>query len=402
MNPSDFLPDNPEGLERFIDKIREEQCERSASDSPPDDKTPTPCEGVGAKECSIEAENTESLLAENDNDKKSCKAGFQLVHASDVREAEDTADFVEDLLVEQGASVIYGPSNTGKSFWALELGAAVADGRHFMGLETDRGAVIYVSLEGETGAKNRIHALRKANRLLDDSPLYLCFAQLSMLSERDVEKVLSTVSEAAELSGIKVKLVIIDTLSRSIPGGNENEGKDMGKLINSVDRIRAQSGAHVALIHHTGKNENNGARGHSSLRAAVDTEIKISRSSDSEVSHVKVTKQRDMPKNSSMAFRLNSLHLGTNRRGKPITSCIVHQENEVPDEPKKKQGRPPKCSPEDLLELLPVRKVADWEALAKSKLGIGRTKFHELKKALIEDEKAFECPDTGMWLRLKG
>ena len=71
---------------------------------------------------------------------------------------------MQNLLTAGGASVVYGPSNTGKSFWGLELAASVATGRPFMdSLEVDQGAVIYFALEGIHGARNRIHALRLAD-----------------------------------------------------------------------------------------------------------------------------------------------------------------------------------------------------------------------------------------------
>lgn len=402
MRAADFLPDDPEEWEKLIEQARENEFERPAAFSPPEEEEkPTPCEGVGDSESSSVTQNSDSLTEKIADGKDTSVSGFPLIQAGDIREAQETVDFVEDLLLEGGASVIYGPSNTGKSFWALELGAAVADGRPFMGLETEQGAVVYVALEGETGAKNRLHALLKGGRLRTDSPFYLCFAQFSMLSDKDVMKVLSTISDATAKASIKTQLVIIDTLSRSIPGGNENDAKDMTKLISSVDRIRAESGAHVALIHHTGKNEQNGARGHSSLKGAVDTEIKITRSPESEVSRVTMTKQRDMAKNGPMAFKLKILHLGINRRGKPITSCIVEHEGDIPKEALPKKGRPPKCTPEDLLELLPAKQVSEWAASAKQEYGIGRTAFHELKKLLISEELAHECPETKMWKRLE-
>jgi RecA-family ATPase len=71
-------------------------------------------------------------------------------------------------------------------------------------------------------------------------------------------------------------MIVLDTLSRVIAGGNENAPDDMGQLIGNCDRIRAEARAHVMLVHHTGKDEARGARGHSSLRAATDTEIEVS------------------------------------------------------------------------------------------------------------------------------
>ena len=39
--------------------------------------------------------------------------------------------------------------------------------------------------------------------------------------------------------------------------------------------FRNATGAHLLIVHHTGKDETRGARGHTSLRAATDTEIEI-------------------------------------------------------------------------------------------------------------------------------
>jgi hypothetical protein len=87
--------------------------------------------------------------------------------------------------------------------------------------------------------------------------------------------------------------------------------------------LRSLTGAHIAFIHHSGKDSAKGARGHSSLRAAVDTEIEISRIDTSSPSSIKIVKQREMEMLDEMAFTLSRIELGTNQRGKPVTSCVV-------------------------------------------------------------------------------
>jgi RecA-family ATPase len=49
-------------------------------------------------------------------------------------------------------------------------------------------------------------------------------------------------------------------------GGNENAPDDMGALVRNIDRLRAETGAAVLLVHHTGKDTSRGARGHSLAR----------------------------------------------------------------------------------------------------------------------------------------
>ena len=67
-----------------------------------------------------------------------------------------------------------------------------------------------------------------------------------------------------------VRLIIIDTLSRALSGGNENSPDDMGNLVKHMDKVRHTLKAHLCVIHHSGKDKAKGARGHSLLRAATD------------------------------------------------------------------------------------------------------------------------------------
>jgi len=316
-----------------------------------------------------------------------------LLRADKIGDPVETADFVQNLLTAGGASVVYGPSNTGKSFWVLELAASVATGRPFMdSLEVDQGAVIYFALEGIHGARNRIHALTSVGRLGAEPLLYLCFDPLSLLDQKDVDRMIAKIKEVERLGGVPCKLVIIDTLARAMPGGDENQGKDMGKYVYGKDRIRAETGAHVLSVHHSGKNEDNGARGHSSLRAAMDTEIRVSRPSGGLVSLVTVTKQRDLPAINPMAFSLETVELGMDRRGNAITSCVVNPEGEIPSSQSKSPGRKAKCTPEDLLSLLPAASVNDWQDRAEKEFGIKRSQFYKQKQEL-EKNQSF-CKDS--------
>jgi hypothetical protein len=51
----------------------------------------------------------------------------------------------------------------------------------------------------------------------------------------------------------------------------------MSAFIQHVDVLRHATKAHVALVHHTGKDPTKGARGHSSLLGALDSEFEIKR-----------------------------------------------------------------------------------------------------------------------------
>jgi hypothetical protein len=71
-------------------------------------------------------------------------------------------------------------------------------------------------------------------------------------------------------------ILVIDTLNASAPGVDENGSVGMGSVLSGAKRLAQITEGLVILIHHSGKNEGAGLRGHSSLLAALDTAIFVS------------------------------------------------------------------------------------------------------------------------------
>lgn len=222
-------------------------------------------------------------------------------------------------------SVIYGESNVGKSFLALDMAihvAASATNWHGHRVGKDVGAVVYVAAEGGRGIANRLAALRQEKPALAHAAgnrLLLLPEALDLCGDGDAEALIDALKAA--LGDTRPGLIVIDTLARSMGGGDENSGQDMGRLIRNADLIRVATGAHVLLVHHAGKDTAKGARGHSSLRAAVDTEIEIIREGENIVANTR--KQRDMEGGKLLTYRLRGVRLGSDADGEDITSCIV-------------------------------------------------------------------------------
>jgi hypothetical protein len=244
----------------------------------------------------------------------------------------DANDFVEGMLATSAMSVIYGPSNCGKTFFVVDLALHVALGRQWRGRETDRGAIVYLSLEGAQGIRNRLAAFREHHKLQGERLPFVAMPQpVNLLNEdADVKAVIDLVLHVADATELPVSMVIVDTLSRAMAGGNENSPEDMTAIVGNCDRIRDATGAHVCIVHHSGKDEAKGARGHSSLRAATDTEIEITREQGADYSNIRVAKQRDMEAAAPFSFTLKTVPLGTNRRGKDVSSCVVMPSEEAP------------------------------------------------------------------------
>jgi AAA domain len=123
-----------------------------------------------------------------------------------------------------------------------------------------------------------------------------------------------------------VSLVVLDTLNAMMCGGDENSSVDMGAMIDGARQIMAVLGCSVLFVHHSGKDEMKGSRGHSSLKAALDCEIQIT---DNGAGHVaKLTKSRDGEAGLQFPFRLDPVDLGPDldddaEPGDRIASCVV-------------------------------------------------------------------------------
>lgn len=239
---------------------------------------------------------------------------------SDEYEAPD--ELIEGVLTVGAGSVLYGDSNSGKTFFSIDMACAVARGVPWMGRRVEQGLVVYVATESPASVKSRLqayqihHRVKVPNFAIVQAPVNL------FNGDTDTELLINAVRQVERMVGAKVRLVIGDTLARMSAGANENSGEDMGLVVQRFDRIRAETGAHFLLIHHSGKNAAAGARGWSGIRAAVDTEIEVQDAPTGRCAEV--MKQRDLgTKGERIGFHLEPVHVGVTKWGKPASTCVV-------------------------------------------------------------------------------
>jgi len=240
---------------------------------------------------------------------------------------------IKGFLPREGMGVVYGRPGCGKSLVVLDIALRIAAGMDWRGLKTKRYPVSYIASEGGGAFANRVVAWCAAYGVACPPGFRFSTVMLNLRSdETDALALIQDVQAHQPGCG----LVVIDTLSRNLAGGNENAAEDMGAFVNLCDRISNELGCLVLIVHHTGKDEARGARGHSLLLGAVSTEIEITRKD--EPGSIKVTKQRDGADGAEYGFVLKAATLGTDEDGDPVTSAVAIDA----DAPKRKprpQGR---------------------------------------------------------------
>ena len=248
-------------------------------------------------------------------------ARYRLMTAEEISSLPPVRWLVRGVLPAEGLAAIYGPPSCGKTFLALDLLAAVARGQAWFGNKTVPVPVTYVALEGEAGMSQRVRAHERRH---GDLPLAVRFVAqaLNLLTEKDIIDLASAIKAAGGGSGV----ICIDTLNRASAGSDENDSKDMGRIIEAAKHLQREVGGLVLLVHHTGKEESRGLRGHSSLLAALDVAIEVKKVESRK--EWRIAKSKDGRDDKAGSFRLDEVVLGSDDDGEVITSCVIKPDAE--------------------------------------------------------------------------
>ena len=220
---------------------------------------------------------------------------------------------VKGLFPVAGIGAMFGPSGSAKSFLVIDLAITTALGRVWFGCRTLPCHVTYVMLEGEAGLRGRVVAWEKHNAMNIPDTFHVITEPFDIANDNDVEDL------AASLP--KYGVLIIDTLNRAAPGLDENSSKDMGTLLKGMKRLQEVTGGLVIAVHHTGKDTTKGMRGHSSLNAALDGAIEVSRNGP--LRTWSASKVKDGRDGGVKAFKLHEIPVGKDSDGELVESCAV-------------------------------------------------------------------------------
>ena len=189
---------------------------------------------------------------------------------------------IPDILPE-GATLMAGKPKTGKSFFALNIGVAVASGGRALGkIQVDKGRVLFLQLEGsKKGLKSRLDPLMQG----DEAPDMLHFyPEWPTIKDGGLVRLKKWLSYYKDTS-----LVIIDTFkvirgntgtSKSLYDEDYNSLKPFAELAEEMDVA-------ILLIHHTNKMSDvedpfDLVSGSTGLMASVDTGMVLRRNPNHE------------------------------------------------------------------------------------------------------------------------
>ena len=228
---------------------------------------------------------------------------FAFMTDEEVEALPDPDWLIHEVLVENSVSVAFGDYGSGKSFLALDWALSIATGFPWMGRLVKRGLVAYIAGEGISGMKRRIRAWKKHHHWTSGATgLHLLGTAPQLLHPEDVQALLVSLRTLPDAP----MMVVIDTLARSMVGGDENTALDMGLAVAAAETIRAEFGCHVLVVHHKPAGASK-TRGSTALPGAAQTVIRVSK--DGNVMTLQCPKQKDYKEFMPMKYRLHSVEL---------------------------------------------------------------------------------------------
>jgi hypothetical protein len=222
--------------------------------------------------------------------------------------------------------VVYGEPSCFKTFVVLDIVLRIAFGLAWGKYKTTPGRVVYLAGEGAGGLGKRLLAwatLLPAGVRIEDARFRILPHALAFLSNDEF----GALKEALSAEGEKPDVIIVDTLSRYMVGGDENSAQHMGIFVGRCGELRDATGATVIVVHHKGKNALM-ERGSSALRGAADVMLEVTRQGQ----HVEIkgVKAKDAELLESVHLTTRVVMLGYDEDGEILSSLVLDPREDPP------------------------------------------------------------------------
>ena len=227
---------------------------------------------------------------------------------------------IKKLLPRHGVAVIYGRSQSFKSYVALDLCAHVAAGLEWAGRSVDQGPVVYIAAEGANGLRKRKAGWADAHpEIADDLQFFLVSAAPNLGTEAgDLAGLIASIDAA----GVAPAVIVLDTLAQSLGAGDEN-GIGMIAFVSNATALANRFGALVIAVHHSGLGDDKRTRGHSSLLGAVDAQILCEREPGAMSTMLTLQKLKDEESSISLRADLRRVVVGADEDGDDVSTLVI-------------------------------------------------------------------------------
>lgn len=238
---------------------------------------------------------------------------FEVLSYEDLRNLPKPKWLVEPFLVEGYVACLFGPTQTAKSFWAIDL---------CLKLCHQGQQVMYLAGENSAGYGLRLDAWHDHFNKPRTTNFKLIRRPVNFLQPDIIQKLIDTIDyQYRDLPA--PTLIVVDTLSKSYLGGDENDSKDMREFLKSCETLRDRYKCTVLVVHHSPK-AGGTPRGSGVILGDFDTIIEANKITSPDPNSKKVVytcyKQKDAPEFQPVTYAVTALGVNTIEQ-----SCVLEE-----------------------------------------------------------------------------
>jgi hypothetical protein len=218
----------------------------------------------------------------------------------DMQKMQEPEWLVAGVLIRNTSALMFGKSNTFKSFTAIDLALSVGTGREWHGCAVQKTKVLLVATEGANGVgRLRVPGwyahydvpadLRENVRLYPQ--------EISLDVKENVDLLIATMKHH------RVGLLVLDIFGGTM-NGTEVEDTTAREWSRNIQRILRETGATVLTVAHTGWADETRARMHTHFWGSFDTRLKVEGDKDKLISTTAIERHKDADSAGKWGFRM--------------------------------------------------------------------------------------------------
>lgn len=248
---------------------------------------------------------------------------------------------IEGICYENEVTLVSADPKAGKTVFAIDCGLSVAHGRN-LGTAALRvpeaGPVLYFGLEGRSAIRKRVTAWRKHHNISKETPAPFFAVERAAnfydpaRRDPELERVIQANRYWVNNGQGPIKLVVIDTLTKAMIGGNQNDADDTAKLFEFVSILRDRGvTACLMIVHHKRKAQKgdpgDGPRGSSNILAECDISLHIKK--EERLVSIHVAEARSIEDGATYYRNMVTVPLFADEYGNEVSSVCM-EEAEAP------------------------------------------------------------------------
>lgn len=254
-------------------------------------------------------------------------AGYEAHEPLDV---DDVTFNMYPIFAENETVVVFAEPKAGKTALMLTCALSLACGLGFGEFQTPEWKpALYFALEGTRAIRLRVKGWRQhmedeGHELPEKIPLYVVENAPAFYKEDAKARHASMIEHHQNVCltryGKPLGLIVIDTLTKAMTGGDQNSAEDTAELFDIVRLLRERGiTATVVFVHHKNRAAGN-PRGSSNIEAEPDVLLDVAK--EEPLVSMKIARARSIEDGGVTHYKLEGVDLGTNNQGLSLTGVV--------------------------------------------------------------------------------